>query len=450
MPNKKPPAPQASNIIFGNLGQASEDSVAFYDMMVRDFQDIARYRYFMKEFYWINNPDYIRTIMTDPKFGRSYSVHKIMKSFLGHSLFSQEGMEHRHARSLMLPAFHKKRLAQLAEMFVAKTQKKVATWQDNAQLDMSEEMMALTLEIVAEALFGSSVDTNSAVLKEGFEVIQSSIDVIYPYYAALLPNWFPVIQNGETRDAISLFQETTRAIIEKRRESGEDTGDLLSMLLLAQDEDGQSLSDDEVIGQVAALLFAGHETTANALSWAWYALTRNPRVLEKALNEIDTVLGGRTVTLEDLPNLPYVRMVIDETLRLYPPAWYTERSSSEDITLGEYTVPVGSPVVITVLATHRDERNFDNPLEFRPERFSEENKAKMHKFAYLPFGSGVHKCIGDNFALMEMHLVITTMLQHVTVDIDEDFEPTPNPVVTMGLEEGLPVTLSKRKVAVTS
>ncbi|MEO1286185.1 MAG: cytochrome P450 [Chloroflexota bacterium] len=281
-------------------------------------------------------------------------------------------------------------------------------------------------------------------MKASLHLIQDSIDGTYPFYAALAPDWFPVMRFGKVKEAIDNFQNKTKALIEARRQSGEDAGDLLSMLLLAEDDEGKSMTTEQVVGQVASLLFAGHETTASGLSWLWYALARNPQVQDKLLAEIDTVLEGRRATFEDLPNLPYSRMVIDEMLRLYPPAWYTERTPREDVQFGEYLVPAGTPVVVTVIATHRDPRYFDDPLAFIPERFAPENRDNIQKFTYLPFGSGTHRCMGDNFALLEMQLIMITMLQHFTYAIPDGFEIEPRPIVTLGIEGGLPITVSAR------
>jgi cytochrome P450 len=235
-----------------------------------------------------------------------------------------------------------------------------------------------------------------------------------------------------------------RSLVVERRQSQEDRGDLLSMLLAARDSDGSALSDQDVCSEALTVLLAGHETTALMLSWAWYLLTQHPEVQEALAAQIEEQTGGRPVTTSDLPSLPLVQQVVNETLRLYPTAWMGDRLTDGQVELGGYDVPAGTPVLFSVYVTHRDARFFPEPDRFDPGRFSPERKGEVPSGAYLPFGGGVHVCIGNAFALLEGQLLLAAMAQRFRVHAVSQKRVRPSPSITLGMRDPFYVRLEAR------
>ncbi len=440
----KHPPEMSGSFLLGQLPKFVKDPLGFYCGIVPTYGDLCTYRIFRKRYYYVQNPDYIQQIMTSTKWVRTQISRKMLGSFLGESVFSQEGALHLGQRRLMQPAFHRERLAHYAEIMVAQTANMLSTWQDGEQRDMVDEMMRLTLEIVSQALFGTSTSREAAEIGEALLIIQRGIEEDYRRYL-LLPAWLPVIRFGKAHRAVQVLQQTTQQIVAVRRAAKNQQNDLLDLLLSAQDEDGSRLSDAQVCGQVLALLFAGHETTANTLAWLWYLLAKHPQVLAKLRAEVSEACGDRLPSMADLPRLKYAEMVFKETLRLHPPAWYAERTPLEDTQLGEYTVPKGTPVSICVYALHSDPRYFEQPDQFIPERFAPENIEKIHRYAYLPFGLGAHQCIGNQFALIEGQLILATMAARVDLSLPEGYLPKPRAFITYGIANGLPMRIGVRQ-----
>ena len=255
----------------------------------------------------------------------------------------------------------------------------------------------------------------------------------------------PTPQKFRADRAVRELDRIVYGMINERRASGEDKGDLLSMLLLAEDEDGSRMSDKQARDEAVTLFLAGHETTANALNWTWYLLAQHPEVEAKLHDELDTVLAGQPPTLDDLKRLPYTEMVMKESMRLYPPAWSFSREALEDIQLGDYTVPKGSVVAILGYLTHRDPRWWDAPEAFMPERFSEENEANIPRYVYIPFGGGPRICIGNSFAMMEARLLLATIASRYRLALSPGQKVEPQPLITLNPKNGLPMTLRVRE-----
>lgn len=439
-----PPSPPAEPLL-GHLRLISKDTPAFLRMLGREYGDISTFRLGRRVVYFVNNPDYIQQVVQSKQFARTNLTRKLLSSFLGDGLFSQEGALHLQQRRLMQPAFHRERYPLYANVMVDNSLAAVSDWRDGETRSITQAMMHLTLEIVSQALFGSSTSTEARQIGEALALVQKAIDNEYELYS-LLPDWLPIMRTGKYRQAVAILQTATQKIVRERRKAGQETGDLLSMLLVAQDEDGSCLTDDQVTGQVLSMLFAGHETTANTMAWTWYLLARNPEARNKLSAELDAVLGDRVPTMADLPQLKYTDMVTKESLRLYPSAWYAERTPNETTQIGPYTVKAGTSVAVSVYVTQRDGRFFDQPDQFMPERFSEENIERIPKFAYMPFGAGSHQCIGNMFASMEVRLMVATIAQRFELHTLPNYEPQQRAVVTMGIRDELPMRISTRRV----
>jgi len=375
-------------------------------------------------------------------FGKDPITRRSLGRIIHQGLTVDEGESWKRQRRLMQPAFHVSRINTYVQMMVQFTEQMLTGWREGEVFDINQELIALTLRIVAQALFGtdvmestSQVSKSMAFLEESFTKESSSLPV---------PYWLPTAHNLAVNRVLQGLDTLVWRIIAEHRTEGKDTGDLLSMLLLAQDEDGSQMSDQQLHDEVLTLLLAGHETTANALVWACYLLSQHPEVAEKLRDEVDTVLGQRAPRLEDLPRLPYVDMVIKETLRIYPPAWILGRQAMQDVELGGYPVRKGTMVFVSPYIQHHDPRWFEQPEEFRPERFSEENEKKIRAHAYIPFGAGPRVCIGSRFTLTEQKVVLTLLAQKCKLALAPDQKVEMEPLITIRPKGGMRMVISKR------
>jgi cytochrome P450 len=439
MHSSLPPGPEG-NPLFGSVFTVAKNELDFFTQL-GGYGDLSTFRLGRKRVYFVNHPELIRKVLTSQNFVRTTLSRDLLESFLGWGLFSQEGEDHLQQRRLMQPAFHHKRIEGYGAVMGNLATRMLEGWKDGETRDISHDMMRLTFEIVSKTLFDADTGEQARQVNEAFTAIMRAINLEYPLYS-VLPAWVPVRRWGASRRAVEALRRITGSIIQERRASGTDRGDLLSMLLMAQDEDGTKMTDAQLGAQTLSLLFAGHETTANLLSWAWLLLSRNPDIRQKLRAELDTVLGGRTPTVADLPKLKYTECVVRETLRIYPPAWYAERAPLTDTELGGYTIPAHSPVVISVYVTHRDPRFFEQPEHFRPERFLGVEDRQVP--AYLPFGAGSHLCIGNRFALMEAQLLIAAIAQRYELDLVPGTEVKPRALITLGVED-LKMTVRRRQ-----
>lgn len=364
--------------------------------------------------------------------------------FMGEGLLTSNGDFWRRQRKLVQPAFHTKRIEAYAETMVEETQKVMDSWEDNSDVDVAAEMMRLTLNIVAKTLFGANVESETARVAHAMHAFQELAGKP-PSFA---PAWLPTARRRHARRSTAVLDDIIYRIINDRRATKEDTGDLLSMLLLAQDDEGSGMTDKQVRDEAVTLFLAGHETTANALNWTWVLLSQHPDVAQKLHAELDTVLAGRAPTLADLPNLPYTEMVIKESMRLYPPVYAMSRMTVEDVDIDDEnsvaTIPKGRIVRMFPIVAHHDPRWWDNPEDFMPERWQDGNPAR-HKFAYIPFGAGPRICIGSSFAMMEAQLLLATLASHWEFSLAPNQSVTPEPLITLRPKNGLPMTLTHRQ-----
>jgi cytochrome P450 len=446
------PGPRG-NPIFGNLSDLRRDPLTFYPAMRAQYGDVVRFRG-MRNFNWflVSYPDDIERILKGKAYPKGLFVQTI-KVLVGNGLLTSEGEFWRQQRRLAQPAFHRRRLETLAEMMTAAAERTNARLEPAARsgkaIDITHEMMRLTLEIVGRALF--SVDVSGAADDVGRALTIALEHVNYrSLHPFSLPEAVPTPHNLRFRRALRQLDNIVFRVIDERRRhiaaGGDDHGDLLTMLLEARDEaSGAGMDDAQLRDEVITLMLAGHETTAVTLSWTWFLLAQHPAIERRVHAELDDVLGGRTPTLDDLPKLPYTRMVIDETLRLYPPAWAIARQATADDEIGGYHIPAGSPIVMSQYVTHRHPAFWDDPETFDPERFTPERVANRPRFAYFPFGGGPRICIGNSFALMEAHLLLATLAQRFRFDRVSGHPVVPEPTVTLRPKHGVLMTLRDRR-----
>ncbi|VAW37572.1 Cytochrome P450 hydroxylase, partial [hydrothermal vent metagenome] len=365
---KRPPGPQG-NLIMGSIAQFGEDEPQFLLNNIKQFGKIVYFRLAYVHTYLLGDPELIRNVLVTQarKFEKAPLDKRILGKFLGNGLLTSDGAFHKRQRRLAQPAFHHKRIQNYGEVMVDYTNQIMAGWQDDAVLDIADEMMHLTMLIVSKTLFDADAITGSedtaVTISNAMHDFQAVSNREYQRGFSM-PSWVPTADNRLRNKAAVNFNQVMDQIIAERRATAvngtiADTGDLLSMLMLAQDEDGSVMDDRQLRDEVATLFTAGHETTSNALSWTWYLLTQHPNVEARLHKELDEVLAGRQPTLADLPNLPYSMQVIKEAMRLYPPAWVLNgRIALEDVQLGGYTVPKGSTIFISPYAMHHLPQHF--------------------------------------------------------------------------------------------
>lgn len=408
MPNR-PPGPKPKFLI-GNMPLASPDPLSIFSAWAREFGDIFYYRAAWLHVYFLNHPDLIEEVLV--RNYKNFLKDRVIRNsrwFFGQGLLTNEGDSWLRQRRLSQPAFHRERVASYAKIMTDHADQMLATWQDGEIRDIHQEMMRLTLQIVVRALFNLESE-ETVQISSAMNLIMgntSGIRMLFPPIARYLPT--PKMIGF--RRAVGRLDKTVYGIIAQHRARGIDSGDLLSILMGARDEDGTRMSDKQLRDEVLTFLLAGHETTALALSWTWHLLAQNPDVEQKLHDELDRVLSGRVPQFSDLPALTYSERVIKESMRLYPPAWSLARTVVSDFELRGYRIPAGANVVMSQWIMHRNPVYFPDPQRFDPDRWSPENSQKLPRFAYFPFGGGPRQCIGTSFAMMEATLLLATIAQ---------------------------------------
>ena len=354
-------------------------------------------------------PAEIQEVLVDraADFRKSFGTRMLIP-LLGNGLLTAEGDEWLRHRRLASPAFHRERVEGYGRTMASYAQDSVDSWTDGEVLDLHDEMTALTLRIVARTLFDNDVTARIAEVASLGTWIQDFYYLRFASLRFLIPTWLPTPGNRQLARATRRLDDVVYGIIRGRR-PGEDRGDLLSMLLLARDEQGVGMSERQVRDEVMTLLLAGHETTALALSWAFLLLDRNPGARDRLEAELAAVLGDGPASPDDVPALPYTQAVVNETLRLYPPAYVTGREAIRDTTIGGTRIPKRHIVLISMYTTHRDPRFFPEPDAFRPERWLDGLEKRLPRGAFIPFGMGSRKCVGASFAMMEATLLLATI-----------------------------------------
>jgi len=421
------------------------EMMTFMRNAVQTYGEVVYWRMWPYQVYLLENPEHIHQVLVKQarSFHKSPFYRSIMGKFLGNGLLVSDGEYWQRQRRLSQPAFHTSRISAYADTMVDYTLRAMDTWRDGETIEVDREMMQLTLAVVAKTLFDADVSADSDGVRHAMEVLQEvSIEDARSIF--VLPEWLPTAHNRQRKAAVETLNAIIMGFIKERRASGQDEGDLLSMLL-ATEEDGEGMTDAQVRDEAMTLFLAGHETTANALNWTWYLLAQYPEVEAKLHAELDAVLGGRPATLADLKKLPYTAQVIKESMRLYPPAWFVARQAIEDVEIGGYTIETGSLVFIPIFLVHRDPRWYDDPDTFRPERWTEEFEQNLPRFAYLPFGGGPRICIGNSFAQMEANLILATIAGRYQMRLLEpNQQVSTDPLITLRPHGGMRLRLEAR------
>jgi cytochrome P450 len=446
--HRSPPGPRGE-FFLGTLKEFRKSPQRFLLRVARDYGDVARYRNAFWSTYFFAHPEHIRHILQDNSnnYSKDTFAWRNIRPAFGKGLLTSDGERWRRQRRLMQPAFHQRRLQALATTMTSATAGLMDGWEPIAArgrpVDVSAEMMKLTLEVMGKALFSSDLRAETGTINDAatgiLEFFKHQVTASLP-----LPHWIPTSHARRFRASMSRFHEVVQRIIESRKARSEWPDDLLSMLMSARDEDsGEGMSGEQLHDELITMLFAGYETTATALSWAWYFLSTHPEAAARLRSELRTILAGRPPGYGDLARLDFTRMVVQETMRLLPPVWVATRKAIADDEIGGYVVPANTVVTFSSYVTHRRADLWENPEEFQPERFSPARMSGMPRYSYFPFGGGPRQCIGNNFAMVEAQLILAAVAQRYSLDLVPSHPVEPLPLGILRPRYGLLVTLRR-------
>ena len=453
----KPPVPEIKNErqwhfisrgapLAGHLPEFRKDRLGLLRRMVAA-GDVIALRFGPFPGILFNRPEHVQSILVEHAydFDKGEAIHQTFRPVIGDGIFSSEGDSHRQQRKLMAPPFQPRHVASYAEIMGHYGEQIQQTWPGDSMVDINQQMTSLTMSIIGKALFDADVFTETdelgAAMSTTLEYASYSLSklIVWPY------SW-PLPRNRRTRRAVEILRTHIQHFIDERRDTPPGRNDFLSILLQARDEDGQPMSDDQLMAECLTLFGAGHETTATGLTWTWYLLCQHSEIYRRVQQEVDGVLQGRTPTYADLARLPYCLQVFKEALRLFPPAYVFSRRALHDVEIDGYLVRKNQVVLLAPYTLHRREEFFPLPEKFDPERFSPEREKRLPRHAYLPFGAGPRICIGNHFAMMEGHLLLATLAQRISFVLAPGQKLTVDPVhhLTLRPAGALNVTVRRR------
>lgn len=440
MSGETPPGPRGLPVLGADPAMI-RGGLDFTSRMAHEYGDVVHWDGIRGDVYQLNHPDDIERVLVqnNQNYVKGETFQKILGPLTGNGILNSEGEEWRRNRHLVQPAFHPDRIQTYAEMMTEFTEEMCRSWSDGETLSIHDNMMELTLRIVAKALFGVDVE-------DRFDEISAAIDTFLPATSSLpnilLPDEVPLPSRRKMRDARETLDDVVAEIIRERRANPGD--DVVSMLLSAADDEGNTLGDDQIHDEIITLLTAGHETTAVSMTYTAYLLSQHPKVEQRLVAELDEVLGGRTPEMTDLSDLTYTEQVIKESMRLYPPVPRIVREAVEPDTLGGYDIPAGATIQMSQWVVHRDSRWYDDALSFEPERWTDELESSLPRMGYFPFGAGPRRCIGDRFAMLEARLLLATIYQNYHLELASDRNLEVIPTVTSRPKEDVVMVAHER------
>jgi len=440
--NSFPPGPGGSTFAF-LFGDRRRDPLAFFTKLARDYGDVSQLKLFDFRTLFINHPNDIEDMLVNK--ARKFEKGRVLKAnmrLFGEGLLTSEGDFWLRQRRLVQPAFHRGRVAAYGTTMVEYAERAMRGWKNAEVRDIHEDMMEITLQIVGKTLFNAELTRDAKEVGETMEVLLKLAADFGK--TILIPLWVPTPRNLRARMGIRRIEKIIYRIIAQKRAEARDTGDLLSMLLAVQDEDGSRMTDKQLRDETITLFLAGHETTANALSWTIWLLAQNPAAERKFFDELAGVLNGRPPNVEDIPKLTYTANVLTESMRLYPPAWGMARLVKEEVEVAGYKLGPGDGVACAQWVVHRDARWFEEPEKFLPERWEGDLVKRLPRFAYFPFGGGPRQCIGNSFALMEATLILATIARKFRFKLVEGHAVKPLASITLRPQHGIRAALEAR------
>jgi len=444
-PLRPPPGPKG-HFLLGNLAAVSRDWLEFYSRCAREYGDVVQLRYLHVPICLLIHPrDIEYVLVTNPGNFTKSADYRALARVLGNGLLTNEGKTWQRQRGLIQPAFRRENILSYAPVMTRAASRMLGSWTSGESRNIHEDMMAVTLQIVAQCLFGAEVTGVAERVGKAMQVVTDRF-IADASQALLLPFDLPDFFAPARRNAISDLNKIIKGIIRERRTSNQPRGDLLGMLLQVHDPEGWPMSDAQLRDELMTLFLAGHETTAIALSWTCFLLAENPPIEAKLIEELRTVLGDREPTAEDLPRLRYTEMILKESMRLYPAVWGIGRRAVADCEIGGYRVAAGTNVFIFQWLTQRDPRFFPNPSAFDPERWREDpaRSGKIPRFAYFPFGGGPRVCVGASFAMLEATLLLAMIQQKFQLRLVPGHPVQPVASVTLRPKHGIRITVRRR------
>ncbi|MEM9193452.1 MAG: cytochrome P450 [Myxococcota bacterium] len=423
------PGPKSYTLGLRNAWRMSTRTLDFLSLMRDEYGDVARLTIFNRPWFVLSHPDDIETcLVKQSKVMVRDQYVEILKRTLGLGLLTNDGEDWKRQRKLMARAFTPRRIKNDGETMAAVGDRSLRGFHEQQEINIHQEMSRVTMEVVAEVLFGTGVDPAEV------DVVRDSMETINEFYAnspeavLMVPEWVPTPRNFRVRKSVRAIDGVIYRIIADRR-AGPVRDDFLGTLLKAQDDGGTGMNDQQLRDEAITLFLAGHETTALALAATFYLLAQNPAVEERLYEEVRHVLDGRLPTASDVKDLPYAGRVLKEAMRIYPPAWTTGREAAEDVEIGGHHVPKGSQIMTSQWVVHRDPRWFPNPLAFDPDRW--EDESAIPRYAYFPFGGGPRVCIGNHFAMMEATLLLAISMQRYHYELLPNQTLEFDPAVTL-------------------
>jgi cytochrome P450 len=431
LPPLKPMPRHKGHWLWGGTFDFKRNPADFLLQAHEEYGDVFVTRVLTGSSYFIRDPEVVNAInVTHAKHIYKPKVVKQMwKPFLGNGLVPNDGESWKRQHKLIMPGFHKMRIDTYGPTMGEYTRDMIRGWKDGEQRDFRAEMVELTLRVVAKTLFDTDLAHDSETVHGAMQAIMEAL-IDHAQTPIPAPRWWPSERNKRMVRALDSMDGVIQRLVASRRKQKKDRGDLMSHVVFATDEEG-SMSVQQMRDELMTLIFAGHETTAHTLTWAWYLLATNRDKLKKAQREIEETIGDRPIAVDDLRNLPYLEMCLKESLRRLPAVWIYGREAQTDLRLGGYFFPKGAILAVSPLATGRNAKYFDNPLEYRPERWTREFERQLPKGAYVPFAAGPRVCLGKQFAMMEMRIVLGTLIQNVDVNLLDGFEPDFVPQISL-------------------
>lgn len=439
-----PPGPRG-HWLWGNVAPFQADRLGFMREVARQYGGVVHLRFAYRTVWLVTEPEVIESVLvTQSRQFRKHFGLRINPIVLGNGLLTSEGDFWLRQRRLAQPAFQRPQIALYASTFADHTARMLDRWKPGEHRDVLPEMMALTLGIASKTLFGADADSQAEQVRSALQVIQEEFvrRLMRPIQA---PMWLPTAGNRRLKQATNNLDSIIYDFIRQRRASNERREDLLSRLLHARNEgDAASMSDKQLRDECLTIFLAGQETTALALSWAWYLLGQHSEVAARVYAEVDSILGGRTPTMDDLPQLQETEHVLLEAMRLYPPAFVVGREALVDTRVAGYDCPRGTTILMPESVVHRDPRFFENPDEFRPERWRNNFERRLPNCAYFPFGAGPRICIGQLFAMVEMTMVMAMIAQRFQFTLKPGQTVIPGVQFTLRPNPGVPTIITRR------
>jgi len=449
------PIPKETGVpILGCLPEFAKSPLSFFKRLTNDYEDVVEFHLPLIDMALVVDADIAHKILVSEakNFRKADRDVKIMGTILGNGLVTNNDTpSHKVHRKLVQPGFHFRRMEAYTKTMSDYTEQYIANWEGGTVRSISDDMFKLTMYIVTKTLFDTDMDSMENEADQIGETMKVVQDMINKRFLQIIPmpDWVPSPGNLKLSKARKTLHQTIDQIIQSRmKPNGEidDNGDMMSMLLLAEYEDGSKMSPKQVMDELITLFVAGHETTSNALSWAFYLLAKHPEIQTKLQTELDAVLKGKTAEFSNLSDLIYTEMVIKESMRLLPPVWtLNTRQANEDTIIGDYLFPQDKVIFISPFANHTNPKYFPNPEKFDPERFSAENEKSIPKHVYIPFGTGPRVCIGQAFAMMEAKLILASIVQCFEISLAKGQELNPQAQITLSNKDGMNVYIKRRQ-----